>query len=146
MSVALVFFNINFENAHGVEGTEMKTRFDKWILGFLVVIIWGGRANAVTTESTSNKKDVISEDQRPVDPASSRIVWGPTALPNEHRGFKLTSFDIGFWKLDYSANANIDIGIQTAPPVGVYVLGVETRMVYTIAPEVNIGVYGMLEH
>ena len=85
---------------------------------------------------------VMADEEKPFDPQSSRIIWGPTALPNHTRGLKLTSFDLGFWKLDYSASENLDIGVQTAPPFGIYVLGVETRVVYNLAPQINIGVYG----
>ena len=34
------------------------------------------------------------------------------------------------------------MGLQSAPPVGIYVIGGMFRGVYTVAPEVNVGIYG----
>lgn len=77
------------------------------------------------------------------DPASSRVIYGPTALPNTHvKKFRLTSFNLGLWNLDYAANENLNIGIETAPPFGVFLLGVKARYNVKLSENVHLGVQG----
>jgi hypothetical protein len=81
-------------------------------------------------------------EEKAIDPASSRIIWGPTALPNDYKNVKLSSFNLGLWTIDYSPNSNITAGLQTAAPFGVYVIGGVFRGSFTLAPQVNLGFYG----
>ncbi len=77
------------------------------------------------------------------DPASSRVIYGPTALPNTHvKKFRLTSFNLGLWNIDYAANENINIGVETAPPFGVFLLGVKARYNVALADNVHFGLQG----
>lgn len=90
----------------------------------------------------SSVEPVRANDDKPTDPESSRIIYGPTALPNEHpKKIKLTTFDLGLWQLDYAPNSHLNIGIQTAPPVGIFMLGGMLRYTHTLAPNLHIGVF-----
>jgi|JI10StandDraft_1071094.scaffolds.fasta_scaffold51081_4 hypothetical protein len=83
-----------------------------------------------------------AEDEKFEDPASSRVIYGPTALPNTHaKKFRLTTFNLGLWELDYAANSNLNIGVQTAPPFGVFMFGGKIRYNHQLAENVHLGIY-----
>ena len=83
-----------------------------------------------------------AEEEKSEDPASSRVIYGPTALPNTHaKKFKLTTFNLGLWELDYAVNSNLNVGIQTAPPFGVFMFGGKIRYNHQLTQNVHLGVY-----
>lgn len=85
---------------------------------------------------------VDSQEEKSVDPASSRVIYGPTALPNyQVHKTKLTVFDLGLWELDYAATEHLNIGFQAAPPFGIFMLGGMARYTHSFSPNVHVGVF-----
>ena len=88
------------------------------------------------------KKKVVEQtvEQESEDPASSRVIYGPTALPNTHpKKMKFTTFNLGLWNLDYAATESLNVGVQLAPPFGIYLFGATLRYNHRLADNVHIG-------
>ncbi|MFH1263515.1 MAG: hypothetical protein V1495_08780 [Pseudomonadota bacterium] len=77
-----------------------------------------------------------------VDPASSRVIWGPTALPNVRKGVRATAFNLGLWDFGFQVNDQATIGLQGVPPFGILVAGTAFRFTTSINPKLHLGVYG----
>lgn len=74
------------------------------------------------TEGTS-----ASSRGRYQDPAASRSVWTPTALPKPRKGVQATGFNLGLWHVEGTINNNIDVGSFVLLPIGLLAVAPTVR-------------------
>ena len=54
------------------------------------------------------------------DPGRARTIFFPTAYTTEKGKASFATMDLGYWDINYGIGENIEIGLRTGPPVGLF--------------------------
>lgn len=95
------------------------------------------------------RKPVVPEseaavDTRPSDPAASRAVWMPTALPKPRKNLQATGFDLGLWHIEGSVSDQIDAGSFVLLPIGVLAVAPTIRWHKSLDDRLHVGAVGQV--
>jgi len=84
------------------------------------------QAAAGTTARVSGQHDAPAA-RWPADPGAMRGIFFPTAFTRPLGEAAWTIFDVGHWTFDYGATDQIEIGVQTGPPVGALLVAPQAK-------------------
>ena len=85
-----------------------------------------------------------SQDARPQDPAASRSIWMPTALPKPYDGIQATGFELGLWHIQGKVNEHLDVGAFVLLPIGVLAVSPTVRWHQSLSDKLHIGAVGQV--
>jgi hypothetical protein len=76
----------------------------------------------------------------PRDPGATRGIFFPTAFTRPRGQAAWTIFDLGHWTFDYGATDHVEVGVQTGPPLGAFLVAPQVK-VAAHAPMVSVGLF-----
>jgi hypothetical protein len=76
----------------------------------------------------------------PVDPGSTRTIFMPTAFTRPRGNAAWTIFDAGHWTFDYGATDELELGVQTGPPIGAFLVAPQIK-VAAHAPSASLALF-----
>ena len=73
------------------------------------------------------------------DPDAGRMIYGNTAFTRRKGTWNWTLFNIAFWSIDYGVTDNVQIGIESAPPILIIGLFPNIKASWQVHPWIRLG-------
>ena len=100
--------------------TRMARRDADPVIRSVLTRALGGEAALRTSapDATEQVEPRIAAPAELTDPDATRVVYGPTAFGRKKGVWNWTIYNIAYWNFDYGVTDYLEVGLQTAPPIG----------------------------